>query len=377
LLASRPLVFVGLISYSWYLWHWPLMSFARIVSGGLLSVPRAVLIAVLALGLAIVSHRFIEQPFRRTLTPTPRVLLGYATMLVLLGTAPLIGYMRSGWPSRIPELAKVEASVREEEHNLCLAGFEDSTPRLRAPCVAEGTGPKLALLGDSHAAALGSAVQQLAFRHGYGFELLTKASCPPLASGVFRWALHPTFERTCAAFNSAVLQHVSRDRDITVVVLAGFWSAPWSQGEMAEASSNSNLHDGLSKTIALLRSSGKHVFVVTDIPRFGLDPMTSVRNSIMKSRGELATLISSHVFSLDPVAMESLVKPADTTADAEVRLASFEEGAQIIDLARNLCPRARCDFWNGGVLLYADKQHLTPAGAEYALRGQDPISTLY
>jgi peptidoglycan/LPS O-acetylase OafA/YrhL len=391
LLSSRPMIFVGLVSYSWYLWHWPLLSFARIVSGGLLSVPRAVLIAVISLVLATVSHRFIEQPFRKSRTPTAHLLLRYGVLAVFLGTVPLLGYRASGWPSRMPELVKVEAAVRQTERNVCLTGFDESTPRLRPACVVEGSGPKLALWGDSHAAALGTAMHQLAVGHGYGFEELTKASCPPLPAARLRWALRPTFDGTCTAFNRAVLQRVLSDRNITIVVLAGLWSSLCSDGgsgdcytdntqagqEGLEAMGHLNLHSALLKTIELLRSSGKCVFIVTDVPRFAVDPMSILRNLVMRSRGEVASLLSSQVFSLGPVDEASLLKPADTITDIEVRQAASEGGAQIIDLAQNLCPASRCRFWDNGVLLYADSGHLTLAGAEYALRGQDPISNVH
>lgn len=389
-LASRPMVFVGLVSYSWYLWHWPLLSFARIVSGGMLSVPRASVIAVLSLVLAIFSHRFIEQPFRKSVTPAARLLVGYATLVVLLGAASLLGYVHSGWPARMPALVQAEATVDKVEHNVCLAGYDESAPRLRSPCVAEDTGPKLALLGDSHAAALGTAMQELASWHGYGFEQLTKASCPPLPTVPRRWALHPTFEETCAAFNRAVFQRVRSDRRINIVVLAGLWASlcsdgsskdcdpgnPQTEKEALAAGGYRNLRSSLLEAISLLRSSGKRVFIVTDVPRFAIDPMSIVRNSLMRSRGELASLLSSQILSLDAVDEQSLIKPADTITDGEVRQAASEGGAQIIDLARNLCPGARCRFFDNGVLLYADSSHLTPAGAEYALRGQDPISNL-
>jgi peptidoglycan/LPS O-acetylase OafA/YrhL len=386
LLASRPMVFIGLISYSWYLWHWPLMSFARIVSGGLLSVPRAVLIAVLSLVLAKFSHLFIEQPFRKSLTPTAHLLGRYATLLVLLSVAPLLGYMQKGWPSRMPELAKDEAAVREVEHNPCLAGFGESTPRLGSPCVVESTGPKLALLGDSHAAALGPAVRVLAQHHGYGFELLTKATCPPLSAVTVQSNLYPRFARACAAFNRAVFQRVVNDRRITVVILAGCWSAPLRQKsgmfysdiahpklEVPELENDANLHSGLLNAIRLLREAGKRVVVAADVPSFEPDPMSSVRNVAIKRRGELAAVLTSHVFSMQAVSEQALIKPPGRIADKAIRQAAVEGGADIIDLDRNLCPSGRCHFWDDGVLFYSDSSHLTAAGAEYALRGQDPI----
>jgi len=391
LLASRPMVFIGLISYSWYLWHWPLMSFARIVSGGLLSVPRAALIALFSLGLAVLSHRFIEQPFRRSHTPAAHLFPRYAALILILGAAPLVGYLHSGWPGRIPELVNAEASVRDVEKNPCLASFDDASPRLNAPCVLEGNGPKVAILGDSHAAALAPALRELAVSEGYGFEELTKASCPPLFDVTLRWSLHPTFERVCAAFNRRVLEHVTNQRDIKVVFLAGFWSAPLtkdsnqsyrdaskleSEREISEAENNSNLHVGLLNAIAALSKSGKRVVVVADVPRFDLDPMSSVRNIMIRRRGTLATFVSSRLFSLDAVPEQSLIKLTDMMADSEVKKAAQEGGAAVMNLRRNLCPSSRCRFWDNGVLYYADPSHLTLAGAEYALRGQDLINLL-
>lgn len=391
LLASRPMVFIGLISYSWYLWHWPLMSFARIVSGGLLSVPRAALIAIFSFGVAVISHRFIEQPFRRSLTPSARLLPKYAALMSILGTAAVTGYIHSGWPGRIPKLVNAEACVRDVEENPCLAGFDDAAPRLSAPCVVEANGPKIAILGDSHAAALAPAMRELALRRGYGFEQLTKASCPPLFAVTLRWSLHPTFERACAAFNRTAVEHVTNDQNIRVVVLAGFWSAPLGkdsnqsyrdasklegEGDISEADNDSNLHLGLLNAITVLRRSGRQVVVAADVPTFDIDPMSSVRNIMIRRRGTLATLVSSHLFSLDAVPEQSLIKPADLIADAEVRQASQEGGASFMDLKRNLCPSSRCRFWDNGVLYYSDRSHLTLAGAEYALRGQDSLNLL-
>jgi peptidoglycan/LPS O-acetylase OafA/YrhL len=382
-LANRAMTFIGLISYSWYLWHWPLMSFARIVSGGLLSAPRAVLIAVFSLLLAVLSYYSIEQPFRRSVTPRVRLFAGYTTFALLLGIVSFVGFKQSGWPNRVPELVKVEATVHQVEKNTCLAGFEDPVPRLRAPCIVNGPGPKAALIGDSHAAALGTTLKQLAQQHGLGFDLFTKASCAPLLGVSQRLPLHPLFEASCTAFNRAALQRVRSDPSIRVVVLAGFWSAPYLDtpdssypaGKGVPAAANyDELRSGLVRTIAYLQSSGKRVVVTSDVPRFEIDPMSNVRNVLIKRRGDLAALLSSHIFSLDPVAEQTLIKPADKMTDAVVKMTAAEAGAEFVDLTENLCPESHCAFWHNGVLFYSDTHHVTPAGAEYALGGRDPIA---
>ena len=182
----------------------------------------------------------------------------------------------------------------------------------------------------------------------------------------------------------------SSDRSINIIVLAGLWSSLCSDansddcyldnrglGKQAlELGGHRNLHSSLLETIALLRSSGKRVFIVTDVPRFAIDPISIVRNSVMRSRGELATLLSSQIFSLDAVDEEDfLIKPADTITDSEVRRAASEGDAHIIDLARNLCPASRCRFLDNGVLLYADASHLTPAAPNMRSGGRIPNFT--
>lgn len=390
LLSSRPMVFVGLVSYSWYLWHWPLLSFATIVSGGVPSVWISVSIAVVSLAVAVLSYHLIEKPFRRSVSPTTPLLARYAALVVLFAAMPIIGYVERGFPGRAPELLSAEAAVHDVMRNVCLADYGVSTPRLISPCVTEGEGPKLALLGDSHAASLGSALEQLATKNGYGFEQLTKSSCPQLSTVTRRMALHPGHDVECAAFNRVVLDHVLGDSKITVVVIAGYWSAPsidggnedryidtgQSEKEVSEEESHSNLHSGLLRTISLLRSAGKHVFVATDVPRFNFDPVSNVRNSEMKGRRSLATLLASGSVSLAPIMQETLIKPADAAADKIVRQTAEEGGAQLLDLGRNLCAGSLCRFWNSGVLFYADSQHLTTAGAEYALRGENLVSNV-
>ena len=82
LLSVPPLVFIGKISYSWYLWHWPMFAFLRIISGGKLQ-PTAVALAIVAsLGTAILSYFLIEQPFRKSNQAPAPLLLRYALVSI-------------------------------------------------------------------------------------------------------------------------------------------------------------------------------------------------------------------------------------------------------------------------------------------------------
>jgi peptidoglycan/LPS O-acetylase OafA/YrhL len=388
LLASRPMAFIGLVSYSWYLWHWPLMSFAKIVGGGEIPTAEGVSIAGISLVLAVCSYSLIEQPFRRSTMPAARLLPRYAAALVLLSAAALLGFKARGWPGRDPQLSKLETSVHELARNVCLAKLDAPEPRLAAPCITNDSATRVAVWGDSHAAAIATRVRELAIQHDYGFEFLTKADCRPLSGVTVHRTARPTFAKTCETFNRIVLEHLLKDSQVKIVLLAGMWSGPLngdsgnecysepsrSCNEVSEVESYQNLHAGLLKAIAALRGSGKRVLVATDVPRFDPDPMAVVRNSLIKQRGEVASLLSSRASSLDPIPEDIVFTSTDTRAEREVRLAAAEGGAQIIDLSRKICADSRCRFWDNGVLLYSDTSHLTAAGAEYALREQDPIA---
>jgi peptidoglycan/LPS O-acetylase OafA/YrhL len=81
-LGSPPMRFIGLISYSWYLWHWPTIAFARIALGRELSPILMTLAVAASFAAAVISWRFIETPFRRpSKLPDPRLLLRYAAAL--------------------------------------------------------------------------------------------------------------------------------------------------------------------------------------------------------------------------------------------------------------------------------------------------------
>lgn len=97
LLAATPMRFVGLISYSWYLWHWPVMVFTRVAVGSELSAATVALVVLVSFAAAVLSWRFVEQPFRRrSAAPNGRVLLRYAAALLGCLMVARICYLAAG-----------------------------------------------------------------------------------------------------------------------------------------------------------------------------------------------------------------------------------------------------------------------------------------
>jgi len=114
LLASAPMRFIGLISYSWYLWHWPMMVFGRVALGGEPSPMMLALIIVISFGAAVLSWRFLETRFRQPGTMSnPRLLRRYAlAILGCLGVAGVCyGIAMSGEASAAETVARTDRNT--------------------------------------------------------------------------------------------------------------------------------------------------------------------------------------------------------------------------------------------------------------------------
>ncbi len=115
-LGLRPLVFIGLISYSLYLWHWPLLVFAQVWYVDELTAAEKGIIVILSFILAVLSWRFVELPFRRPAGVVRRMPLfgGAAAAITCFALFGLFGYLSQGWPSRFPSRVRTIAAAIDD-----------------------------------------------------------------------------------------------------------------------------------------------------------------------------------------------------------------------------------------------------------------------
>jgi hypothetical protein len=382
ILSFPLLVFIGRISYSWYLWHWPILAFLRIVSGSELSPAVAFSAIAVCLAAAVISYRLIEQPLRRsTLAPVP-LLLRYAAVSLLM-LAMCIGFRKIA-PALSPKLSGVEeavSSARADTH--CLA-FHDEM-NLSPPCYdPSGIRPSVALWGDSHSNALAPALRSIARTEGLGFVQLGHSACLPLAGAAVYQPTDPLNARRCMIFNRKVLEILETDRRIRWVVLTGRWTDafprdfrnqwlitdPDRQQVVSDPeTSNAIFVLSLAATVNDLVKAGKQVIVLEDVPNFDFDPVLKVRTSFRPLRHALAILIGAPDATdsgFGPAANESSVAVAD--AQLKIALRDFPT-ITLIDLRPSFCRNGnQCMYRDGDRILYLDSQHLTAAGAFYALR---------
>jgi peptidoglycan/LPS O-acetylase OafA/YrhL len=385
LLSLPPLVFVGRVSYSWYLWHWPLLAYLNILCGAKLPRAAPIVAIAVAFAVAVLSFYFIEQPFRRSTSPPRPLLLRYALVSAGLLAVCAVIWLSHGLPQRYPQLARMEAANPPLSSDPCLIDNDDDQPNLSARCYDPADPrPSIALWGDSHAAALAPGLRSAAIEQGYGLVQLNKAACLPLSGALRYIPLIPAQAARCLSFNRRVLSLLQSDARIRIVILAGDWAGcldrTWERGwltaDIAQASAMPSLDavrtlfiESLRALIETLRAAGKIVLVLEDIPNFDFDPLDRVRTARIRARGILAGWLGVEDAGDSGFAPNG-VASADALAVTTLRQAvPSEDGVELIDLKPALCSAPdHCAYRDEDRLLYADSGHLTLYGARYAVR---------
>ncbi len=375
ILSSWPLVGIGLVSYSWYLWHWPLMSFANIFAIKPLPAAVSVALALISLPIAWLSYRFVERPFRQSLTPPAKLLLRYGIVCTLVALPAALMVLTKGLPNRYPAAAGQER-LQTQMTEGC---FGDYAPNNSPTCLPkqDGTGA-VALWGDSHAAALTPALTTFASRSGLRLLNITHRSCPPLM-GVSHANAQSLFDHSCIDFNNATLKLLVNDHSVKTVVLAGFWSVgmnelpgyvrpdqhyPYQPDERRH-----NLQTGLHKTVSALQSAGKRVILIQDVPWLKFEPMPRLLITVISPRNWVVSHLLRQQANASTAAPDEVFGDRDAEAASIISQEATQDGVEVFDTQKQLCTANQCAFISNGDLLYRDYQHLTAAGSFVALQG--------
>lgn len=269
LLSHRSLVVIGLISYPLYLWHWPMLVFARLARFGA-EPPILIKLALIGASFALAygTWRWIERPFRFG-RPSPLKPIIASAGLAAAACVGLTIWVQAGIPTRfdgrIQHLVKdfqTEASRAYRTGTCFLNDAQD--PSAFAPDCVSPTPAKdrlVLLWGDSYAAHLFPGLAELQRRMKFGLAQYTSSGCPPIMG-------FASAQRTnCAAINAFVMDRIETLKPHTVV-LAGRWNlydgrAGWGTMERAV----------IQATIARLTASGvARIVVVGQFPAWSLAP---------------------------------------------------------------------------------------------------------
>lgn len=386
--SSRPLHALGVISYSLYLWHWPLLSFAEIASARPLHAVTLAIVLISTLVLALASHFFVEGLLlRRSLESPGRTLAVYAGWMIVLAAAGGVLYVTKGLPRRSPVLYGIESRAAFYRHYPCISS--GSYLRLSSQCTPPqiAAEPAMAILGGGHAEAFSEGLRDYLHNNGWQLITLTRESCPP-TKGYTQWSpADITLTESCRTFNHSALRYIIARPDIRTVVLVGRWRAGLVpdvyRGDPSQQSADQNADNlklGLSSEVAALEAAGRHVIIVEDTPEFPDDPVAGVRSRYLPWRRML-----NRFFRSDPPdegdgsSIERFVavsREENHANDQVLAVGTAHPNAALVNPKQVLCDSSRCFFANDVDLFFFDSIHLSRTGAIRILPLLPPLDAL-
>ena len=361
LLGRRPAVWIGDLSYSWYLWHWPLIVFATALWPTLGWV--AAVAALVSLGPAWLSLRFVENPIRFGRRVPVRRLAAAAAVCVLVPLAAGAGLL--GLKSALAGHPAVRGWERSQQRHADVLHRCDLPVPLggggRDACtwsVPEARG-EIVLVGDSNAGQFTEPVESAARRAGFDLTVATSSACP-LADVRLRDSAGAGGEASCRRFAAGTLVELTRRRP-SLVILAARADSYVEERRYLLRDASGRLTDrpaekallwqrGLTSTLAALDRAGVRVVVVHPVPA-------------LPESGSCTTLGLLVDGCSTTVPLGEVERAAARARTAEERAVAAVRGAAAVDFVPILCPAGRCSTLSGGTLLYRDRIHLSVDGA--------------
>jgi peptidoglycan/LPS O-acetylase OafA/YrhL len=271
LLGSKLFVGIGLISYSAYLWHQPLFTFAKLRTLDELKTPLLVAISVSTFVFGYLSWNYIEFPFRNKETISRKKFLIYCAIVSLLFVLiGLIGHINKGFPDRVSEQIKELISNPHEPltNDLCVKNYPQFS-KFNACLLSKDETPEILLLGDSHSVHYYKSIAS--FSSNKSVMNLAAWSCLPFSS-----EKHTSLNNCNDKINSAI-KFISENNSLKIIILSGYWSYLSSggfdiqnqnyrqPGVLIESQRDSFIESG-TKVLDAITKSGKRVIFMEDIP---------------------------------------------------------------------------------------------------------------
>ena len=371
LLQAPLLTFFGKISYSLYLWHWPILVFYKYRVGRDLTIAETAGLFVLAVVMAYLSWRFVEAPFRDRARFSRRsifAMAGVATVIAFCCGAAII--FAKGLPQRFPSSARLYLDTATDAPSRLTQCFSPSLAAIQQGrlcaigAVGSSSQPAFALWGDSHAFRLAMPLDQMAGADHKTGVLISIGGCPPLPGVRSRG-----FKNGCDQSTTAAEAYIEAHPTIRTVILSAIWAFYTEGGAFGEQNSHRQIFTDSRSTqasveenrrvfaramiglVQRLRASGRNVVVVGPIPELNISAPEAL------ARRELYGGSATGPSYGDFLAREQAVLPV-------LQMLAQQEDVTVLYPSRYLCDGRRCDIAREGKALYIDDNHLSTAGLD-------------
>lgn len=359
-LSTKAMVYSGNISYSLYLWHWPLLAFIRYTSIELtLMVQLSVILATYLL--SVLSYRYIEQPFREMKLSNfmPIALKIYLAPTIIIIAFALFGIYQKGFEQRFsPDVVQQSLALNSfasESRKACHSALRNSERLPTSECMftnnKASTGDVF-VIGDSHANHMVPFLKVLAEAAHYDGQDYTLDRCLPLLG--LSWGSNLYKANKCKGRNQVAYDYIKSNR-FTYVVLSASWPEISTrrifdeQQVLDDDTKRAILTTQFQNSIEVIISSGAIPVIIEDIPTLGgISPQCTIKKQLFNQNLTCKTKKNSNRL-IGSLANDALAKHPEI----------------IIIKPQNLfCKNTECRIALDNVPLYRDEDHLNEIGAE-------------
>ncbi|WP_181885399.1 acyltransferase family protein [Trinickia dinghuensis] len=352
-LSMRPMVWVGLISYPLYLWHWPLLSFAHIDLQHAPSTETRLILVAISFALATMTYWLVEKRIRyRRHILVPAAL---ATVMALVAGQSYATYRTGGFPSRTARFEKVEKAIGEWDYptkDMTVMDFHGMPIRSR-----KTPSKHIALfVGDSQVEQYWPRVDELVTDEPGKVKSVvfaTLGGCPAIPG------VEEPKHAYCSGYTDKVKQYMMQNPDIDTVYVGSYWLAyldlvhgymiqtPTGSADIASDAGRPYALAALTQLLIDYKSTGKRVVLILQSPVSGaLDPRSLVGRSL-------------YGFSIKEGGLPTDQLLFRTSGlRAELLKVAHDAGVEAIDPTGSFCPDDFCAAWQGQEPIYRDSAHL-------------------
>lgn len=349
LLSWRPLQAIGHVSYSWYLWHWPVLLLGAALLVPERAIDRASLVG-LSLLLAVLSYRLVEAPIRRNakLVTRPRMMVfGALAVMVLASAGALHWYAAAGNWANLP-LQREYHDAHADAPIIYLKSLDcgDWVLNTKVQVCAFGSPHAkhtAVLMGDSLAGQWFPAVEKVFDKPDWRLFVLTKSACPMVDFPIFYARIGREYTE-CGIWRSKALRYVASVKP-DVVVLSSFPTGAFDEQHWIS---------GTTDVLKVFDTSTKHVFLLRATPRLPFDGP-----DCLAARQWRPSFLVPH---------DGCVTSAHSRQNADVyswlsQVAGRFGNVSMIDMNPLICPQGICAAERQGKIVFRDNQHLTASFA--------------
>jgi peptidoglycan/LPS O-acetylase OafA/YrhL len=356
-LSLGPNILLGKMSYSLYLWHWPMIVFYDTYAG---EHDQKVWLIVTALAVAIFSWRFVELPIRRRRDHPRRSVAYGATVAAFTGALSLLVALMAGFPGRLPEEFRGLSSDEDMNRLHCTERVVLQGLGKKANCIVGvpwANATRRALLwGDSHARHLAPLLDISA--RGQGISLVYWPGCPPFIDKDKVGRNKPKsaeLSDRCTHSRRQVLDWIAKTPSIDLVIIANRWSiypdTLYNEGLFGKSDEQrvlTRIKQGLDKTLSEIDPQQHSILLIRDVPSPGFD----VPNCALETSG---VFWRRQVCKHDLNFFQEVERPLQRILD---QAASGTDRIDYVDPVKAMCGPKGCPIRVNAEIIFSDSHHM-------------------